>query len=174
MAGLHIPMFCLGSFASLVETLVRRRLAEILPIYQRCCADNVSPDRNDHVKAKGLRPPKSCSRLNRSPLAGCGHGSPLRAGRTGQHTVPGGGHGQRPAGVHRGVSGHLLPGGWHAAAADEAHRTVSIDEMTGIQALERAAPGLPMKPGDGDVAPLGVQNVKGIVAASFSRCGDWH
>jgi hypothetical protein len=138
MAGLHIPMFCLGSFASLVETLVRRRLAKILPIYQRCCADNVSPDRNDHVKAKGLRPPKSCSRLNRSPLAGCGHGSPLRA-------------------VRRGVSGHLLPGGWHAAAAaaDEAHRTVPIDEMTGIQALERAAPGLPMKPGDGDVAPLG-------------------
>jgi transposase len=26
-------------------------------------------------------------------------------------------------------------------------RTVSIDEMTGIQALERAAPGLPMRPG---------------------------
>jgi len=26
-------------------------------------------------------------------------------------------------------------------------RTVSIDEMTGVQALERAAPGLPMKPG---------------------------
>ena len=26
-------------------------------------------------------------------------------------------------------------------------RTVSIDEMTGIQALERAAPGLPLKPG---------------------------
>jgi hypothetical protein len=25
--------------------------------------------------------------------------------------------------------------------------TVSIDEMTGIQALERAAPNLPMKPG---------------------------
>jgi transposase len=34
-----------------------------------------------------------------------------------------------------------------AAGADETHRTVSIDEMTGIQALERAAPGLPMKPG---------------------------
>jgi transposase len=34
-----------------------------------------------------------------------------------------------------------------AAGADEAHRTVSIDEMTGIQALERIAPGLPMVPG---------------------------
>ena len=34
-----------------------------------------------------------------------------------------------------------------AASADEDHRTVSIDEMTGIQVLERAAPGLPMKPG---------------------------
>jgi hypothetical protein len=34
-----------------------------------------------------------------------------------------------------------------AAGADERHRTVSIDEMTGIQAQERIAPGLPMKPG---------------------------
>jgi transposase len=34
-----------------------------------------------------------------------------------------------------------------AAGADDAHRTVSIDEMTGIQALERIAPGLPMMPG---------------------------
>jgi transposase len=34
-----------------------------------------------------------------------------------------------------------------AAGADDAHRTVSIDEMTGIQALERIAPGLPMVPG---------------------------
>ena len=34
-----------------------------------------------------------------------------------------------------------------AAGADNAHRTVSIDEMTGIQALERIAPGLPMVPG---------------------------
>ena len=34
-----------------------------------------------------------------------------------------------------------------AAEADETHRTVSIDEMTGIQALERVAPGLPMAPG---------------------------
>src|SRR6202163_2642892 len=34
-----------------------------------------------------------------------------------------------------------------AAGADDSHRTVSIDEMTGIQALERIAPGLPMKPG---------------------------
>src|SRR5277367_4213631 len=34
-----------------------------------------------------------------------------------------------------------------AAGADDSHSTVSIDEMTGIQALERAAPGLPMKPG---------------------------
>jgi hypothetical protein len=34
-----------------------------------------------------------------------------------------------------------------AAGADDSHRTVSIDEMTGIQALERAAPGLPMRPG---------------------------
>ncbi len=32
------------------------------------------------------------------------------------------------------------------AAAQDVH-TVSIDEMTGIQALERAAPSLPMKPG---------------------------
>jgi transposase len=34
-----------------------------------------------------------------------------------------------------------------AAGADDTHRTVSIDEMTGIQALERIAPGLPMAPG---------------------------
>jgi hypothetical protein len=34
-----------------------------------------------------------------------------------------------------------------AAGADDSHRTVSIDEMTGIQALERIAPGLPMAPG---------------------------
>ena len=34
-----------------------------------------------------------------------------------------------------------------AAGGDETHRTVSIDEMTGIQALERIAPGLPMMPG---------------------------
>lgn len=34
-----------------------------------------------------------------------------------------------------------------AAGADDTHRTISIDEMTGIQALERAAPGLPMAPG---------------------------
>jgi hypothetical protein len=34
-----------------------------------------------------------------------------------------------------------------AATPDDAHRTISIDEMTGIQALERIAPGLPMMPG---------------------------
>jgi hypothetical protein len=34
-----------------------------------------------------------------------------------------------------------------AAAAEQGGQTVSIDEMTGIQALERAAPSLPMKPG---------------------------
>jgi transposase-like protein len=34
-----------------------------------------------------------------------------------------------------------------AAGADDTHRIVSIDEMTGIQALERIAPGLPMVPG---------------------------
>ena len=34
-----------------------------------------------------------------------------------------------------------------AADADDTHRTISIDEMTGIQALERIAPGLPMAPG---------------------------
>jgi hypothetical protein len=33
------------------------------------------------------------------------------------------------------------------AAAREDVRTVSIDEMTGVQALERAAPDLPMQPG---------------------------
>ena len=33
------------------------------------------------------------------------------------------------------------------AAAEKGARTVSIDEMTGIQALERAAASLPMKPG---------------------------
>jgi transposase len=32
-------------------------------------------------------------------------------------------------------------------AAEQGAQTVSIDEMTGIQALERAAPNLPMKPG---------------------------
>jgi len=32
-------------------------------------------------------------------------------------------------------------------AAEQGVRTVSIDEMTGVQALERAAPSLPMKPG---------------------------
>jgi transposase len=34
-----------------------------------------------------------------------------------------------------------------AATADDTHRTISIDEMTGIQALERSAPGLPIAPG---------------------------
>lgn len=34
-----------------------------------------------------------------------------------------------------------------AATADATRRTISIDEMTGIQALERIAPGLPMLPG---------------------------
>ena len=34
-----------------------------------------------------------------------------------------------------------------AMEASEAVRTVSVDEMTGIQALERIAPSLPMKPG---------------------------
>jgi transposase len=34
-----------------------------------------------------------------------------------------------------------------AAAAQQDVRTVSIDEMTGVQALERAAPDLPMQPG---------------------------
>jgi transposase len=34
-----------------------------------------------------------------------------------------------------------------AATQDDAHRTICIDEMTGIQALERIAPGLPMAPG---------------------------
>jgi transposase len=34
-----------------------------------------------------------------------------------------------------------------AVAAPDAVRTVSIDEMTGIQALERIAPTLPMRPG---------------------------
>jgi hypothetical protein len=34
-----------------------------------------------------------------------------------------------------------------AEAAPDAVRTVSIDEMTGIQALERIAPTLPMRPG---------------------------
>src|SRR5438128_6025383 len=33
------------------------------------------------------------------------------------------------------------------AAAQHDIRTVSIDEMTGVQALERAAPDLPMQPG---------------------------
>jgi hypothetical protein len=31
--------------------------------------------------------------------------------------------------------------------AEQGTRTVSIDEMSGVQALERAAPSLPMKPG---------------------------
>ena len=35
-----------------------------------------------------------------------------------------------------------------AAAARQDARTVSVDEMTGVQALERAAPDLPMRPGD--------------------------
>jgi transposase len=34
-----------------------------------------------------------------------------------------------------------------AATSDDTHRTISIDEMSGIQALERIAPGLPMVPG---------------------------
>ena len=33
------------------------------------------------------------------------------------------------------------------AAAEQGIRTVSIDEMSGVQALERAAPSLPMRPG---------------------------
>ena len=38
---------------------------------------------------------------------------------------------------------------YHAApaAAQQGVRTVSIDEMTGVQALERAAPDRPMRPG---------------------------
>jgi hypothetical protein len=36
------------------------------------------------------------------------------------------------------------------SAAEQGVQTVSIDEMTGIQALERAAPSLPMKPGHVD------------------------
>jgi hypothetical protein len=31
-------------------------------------------------------------------------------------------------------------------------RTISIDEMTGVQALERAAPGLPMQPATSSAA----------------------
>ena len=31
--------------------------------------------------------------------------------------------------------------------AQQGERTISIDEMTGIQALERARPSLPMRPG---------------------------
>jgi hypothetical protein len=34
-----------------------------------------------------------------------------------------------------------------STAAEQGVQTVSIDEMTGIQVLERAAPSLPMKPG---------------------------
>lgn len=34
-----------------------------------------------------------------------------------------------------------------AIAAQETTKTVSVDEMTGIQALERIAPSLPTKPG---------------------------
>jgi transposase len=34
-----------------------------------------------------------------------------------------------------------------AASPDDAHRTIAIDEKTGIQALERRAPDLPMVPG---------------------------
>jgi hypothetical protein len=34
-----------------------------------------------------------------------------------------------------------------AVGADDTHRTISIDEMTGIQALEGIAPGSPMLPG---------------------------
>jgi hypothetical protein len=34
-----------------------------------------------------------------------------------------------------------------STAAEQGVQTVSIDEMTGIQALERASPSLPMKPG---------------------------
>ena len=33
------------------------------------------------------------------------------------------------------------------ARAQQGERTVSTDEMTGVQALERAAPGLPLAPG---------------------------
>jgi len=33
------------------------------------------------------------------------------------------------------------------ARARQGERTVSTDEMTGVQALERAAPGLPLAPG---------------------------
>ena len=35
-----------------------------------------------------------------------------------------------------------------ASLAEQGGQTVSIDEMTGIQALERAAKTLPMKPGE--------------------------
>ena len=37
------------------------------------------------------------------------------------------------------------------AAAQQDVRTVSVDEMTGVQALEGAAPDLPMRSGDSSV-----------------------
>ena len=46
--------------------------------------------------------------------------------------------------------------------------TVSIDEMTGIQALERAAPTLPMKPGHRGIA-LGNPLIFDVVLARFGR-----
>jgi hypothetical protein len=48
-----------------------------------------------------------------------------------------------------------------AAGADDSHRTISIDEMTGIQALERIAPGLPMVPGHGHFRPSYSQLIDG-------------
>src|SRR3978361_1654062 len=47
--------------------------------------------------------------------------------------------------------------GYQAAstAAEQGVQTVSIDEMTGIQVLERAAPSLPMKPGHSERREFG-------------------
>jgi hypothetical protein len=59
-----------------------------------------------------------------------------------------------------------------AAGADDTHRTISIDEMTGIQALERIAPGLPMLPGKIERREFqyrrhGTQTFTTIAAADF-------
>jgi hypothetical protein len=41
---------------------------------------------------------------------------------------------------------HVL-GLYRSARLPAGERTISTDEMTGVQALERAAPGLPLRPG---------------------------
>jgi hypothetical protein len=55
--------------------------------------------------------------------------------------------------------------------AEQGGQTVSVDEMTGIQALERAAKSLPMKPGHVERREFEYirHGTKALIAGSMSR-----